>query len=173
MATFSELIEEARRRVRRLGARKTGDSAKPLIEDVMLAIGRLGVAIEQDPALRDRPEFTTLVDELQPAVRNASVYLSSYPSDIVLDYARVWEGGELEQASWLRSALQFFVELIRGTPAEDELPDLKESLDDLDEHLRRWDEREGGAPPAEPGIPRSHWWWSFPEASPASPAHGA
>lgn len=136
----------------------------------MLAIGRLGAAIEQDPTLCNRPEVAALVDELQPAVRHASVYLASYPSDIVLDYARVWEGGELEQASWLRSALQFFVELIHGTPAADELLDLQESLDDLDEHLRRWDDREGGAPPAEPGIPRSHWWWSFPDASAASQA---
>jgi hypothetical protein len=164
MATFRELVDEARRRVRQLAEVVPGEPVKPLIEAVMLAIGRIGVAIEQEPSLRGRPEVAALVDDLQPAVRNACVYLASYPSDIVLDYARVWEGGELEQASWLRSALQFFVELIRGTPAVDQLEGFQESLDDLDEHLRRWDDREGGAPLAEPGIPRSHGWWRYPES---------
>jgi hypothetical protein len=162
MATFRELVDEAHRRVRQLAEAVPGEPVKPLIEAVILAIGRIGVAIEQEPSPRGQPEVAALVDDLQPAVRHACVYLASYPSDIVLDYARVWEGGELEQASWLRSALQFFVELIRGTPAADELEGLQESLDDLDEHLRRWDNREGGAPLAEPGIPRSHWWWRFP-----------
>ena len=162
MATFREFVDEARRRARRLAEAAPGESVKPLIEAVILAIGRIGVAIEQESSLRGQPEVAALVDDLQPAVRHASVYLASYPSDIVLDYAGVWEGGEREQASWLRSALQFFVELIRGTPAAGELEDLQESLDDLDEHLRRWDSREGGAPLAEPGIPRSHWWWRFP-----------
>jgi hypothetical protein len=61
----------------------------------------------------------------------------------------------------LRSALQFFVELIHGTPAADELESLQESLDDLDDHLHRWADREGGAALAGPGILRSHGWWRF------------
>lgn len=164
MATFGEVVDEARQRARRLSELTPGAPGKPLVESLVLAIGRVGVALEQDPALRTRPELAALVDDLQSAVRRAAGYLASYPSDIVLDYARVWDGGELEQASWLRSALQFFVELIRGTAAEAELSDLPESLVDLDEHLRRWADREGGAPRAEPGVPRSHWWWSFPAA---------
>ncbi len=162
MVAFRDSVDEARRRVHRLAEAVPGEPVKPLIEAVILAIGRIGVAIEQEPALRGEPEVAALVDELQAAVRRACVYLASYPSDIVLDYARVWEGGELAQASWLRSALQFFVELIHGTPAADELEGLQESLDDLDDHLRRWADREGGAPLAEPGIPRSHGWWQFP-----------
>src|ERR1041385_7008246 len=107
MAAFREFVDEARRRVRRLAEAVPGEPVKPLIEAVILAIGRIGVAIEQEPSLRGQPEVAALVDDLQPAVRHACVYLASYPSDIVLDYAGVWEGGEREQASWLRSALQF------------------------------------------------------------------
>ena len=164
MTDFTALVQGARRSVRRLAERKPGDAVKPLVEHVVLAIARLGVAIELDPALRGRADVAPLVDELQTAVRLTSVHLGSYPLDVVADYARVWQGGELQQASWLRSGLQFFTALIAGTPAADALPDLPQALDDLDDHLRRWAQREGGAPLAEPGIPRSHWWWHFPEA---------
>src|SRR5262245_9306114 len=115
MATFAELVDEARRRARRLAELAPGAPGKPLVESLVLAVGRVGVALEQEPALRSRAELAALVDDLQSAVRRGAGYLASYPSDIVLDYARVWDGGELEQASWLRSALQFFVELVRGT----------------------------------------------------------
>jgi len=100
MATFREIVDEARRRVRRLAESGPGEPVKPLIDAVILAIGRIGVAIEQDPALRGQTELAALVDDLQPAVHHTCVYLAAYPSDIVLDYARVWDGGELAQASW-------------------------------------------------------------------------
>lgn len=170
VARFEDIVDELRGDLRRLSMRSPEDRVLRLVENLLIAIYHLGTALEQDPALRGRPELAAIIEELQPVVRRNCVFLDSYPSDLVLDLTCVWDGGELERASRMRSAVQFFIELIRGTPAADDLTGLPESLDELDEHLRRWDDREGGAPPAEPGIPRSHWWWSFPAPTAARPA---
>jgi hypothetical protein len=71
-------------------------------------------------------------------------------------YAALWLGALLATSGTVRDPFPPEIEgtrapLLRGVPAGRQ-----------DEHLRRWDNREGGAPLAEAGIPRSHWWWQFP-----------
>lgn len=160
---LATIFEEVRQDLRLLNARSAEHRVRVLVENFMLAIYHLGTAIEQDPSLRDTPELAAFVQELQPALRRSIVDLVSYPQAVISQFQRVWEGGEWEQLSRLRSAIQFFVELMRDTPISEELSELDTELDDLDEHVRKWGKREGGLDTTDPGIPRSHWWWRYPE----------
>jgi hypothetical protein len=81
---------------------------------------------------------------------------------VITPFQRVWEGGERAQVSRLRSALAFFVHRIHATPIAAELPGLAAEIDDLDDHIRRWADREGGPDVTDPGVPRSHTWWRYP-----------
>jgi hypothetical protein len=150
-----------RRGVRQLVDRARGEPTRPLVEEIMLAFGRLGVAIAHQPALREAPEVRALIDELQPVLHDQSIVFDAYPGDVLLHFTGTWDGGELAQLGWLRSCMQFFADLIGGTPGAGELTSWQESIDDLDDHLRQWAEREGGFAAAELGVPRSHWWWRF------------
>ena|SRR5260221_1467286 len=94
MATFSEILDQIRMDLRKLTERQTGALARPLIQNFMLTIYRLGTAIEQDPALRNRPELAALFQELEPGIRDNRVFLVSYPQEVVGQYQTTWDGGE-------------------------------------------------------------------------------
>jgi hypothetical protein len=138
----------------------------PMVENFMLAIYHLGTALEQDPALRDHAEIAVFFHEIEPGIRDNVMLPESYPQNVIAQYQTTWEGGEWEQLCRLRSAIQFLVDLTRGTPITDVPSRIHVEIEDVDDHLRRWGEREGGlhADAADPGIPASHWWWRYPES---------
>jgi hypothetical protein len=74
-----------------------------------------------------------------------------------------WEGGEWELVCRRRSSLEFLVELYRNTDYEEYLH--RFGCADLDERLRQRGLEEGYLDPSRipEGIPRSHWWYWYPE----------
>lgn len=162
MATLARILDDVRLELHKLDARPEAARVSPLVENLLLAVYRLGTALEQDAAMRDPDALAVLVRELEPTIRRNLVFVESYPQDVVAQFQRVWEGGERAQVSRLRSALAFFVDLIHGTPIEGELTGLGAEIDDLDEHIRGWGQREGGLDVTDPGVPHAHWWWRYP-----------
>lgn len=163
MATLARILDDVRLELHQLDARPETARVSPLVENLLHSVYRLGTALEQDAALRDPDALAALVRELQPTIGRNLVFVESYPQDVIVQFERVWEGGERAQVSRLRSALAFFVDLIHGTPIEAELAGLGAEIEDLDDHIRRWGEREGGLDVTDPGIPHSHWWWRYPK----------
>jgi hypothetical protein len=162
MATLAQVLEDVRQALHGLDTRPPDTPVSPLVESFLLSVYRLGLALELDPALRDPDALATLVRDLEPGLRRNLVFLESYPQDVIAQFQRVWEGGERAQVSRLRSALAFFEDLIHGAPIAAALPGLAGELEDLDAHIRRWGDREGGLEVTDPGVPRSHTWWRYP-----------
>jgi hypothetical protein len=166
MAGLAVILDEVRADLRALSEHSPPEARlRPLIENFFLAIYHLGTALEQDPALREQANLPAFFQELEPGLRDNMVFLESYPQDVIAKYQTTWEGGEWEQLCRLRSAIQFLVDLTHGTPIADEISAIHVEIEDLDDHLRRWGDKEGGlnADAVDPGIPASHWWWRYPE----------
>lgn len=162
MSTLAQILDDVRRQLHALDARPPDARVSPLVESFLLAVYRLGTALELDPVLRDPDAIAALVRDLEPGLRRNLVFIESYPQDVIAHFQGVWEGGERAQVSRLRSALAFFVDLIHGAPIAAELSGLASELDDLDDHIRRWGDREGGLEVTDPGVPRAHSWWRYP-----------
>jgi len=143
--------------------RRAGDDndATADLREFLDAVEALGL----DSARQQSPEGRAFLEETAPLLANARVSLGRYIEECSR-FARAgneWSGDEWFSLCKRRSKIEFVRELYRDVAV-----DLGESFmdsEDLDITVRAAGDDEGGLDPSRipPGMPRSHWWWWFPE----------
>jgi len=123
----------------------------------------VGLALQLDPALRERHAWRAFRDATAPQVASNAGGLIRYAHALDSRLHDTFElPDEWQRISRRRSALAFLVALYAGTDLDEWRGDLES--DDLDEVLRYRCKTDGYVAPDDipAGIPRSHWWWWCP-----------
>lgn len=164
---FASLLDEVEAAAAELARDPRPAEGQDAARRLLRALYLVGLAAGTDPApaateaLRNALHRTApLLSRGIPALAYAVVLLENR-------FYGSWEW-DWRRASEARSALQFLLDLYRGT----ELESAYEALEtgELDEQMRFRGERDGHLSPASipDGIPSSHWWWWAPEEPPAT-----
>jgi hypothetical protein len=164
---LTPILGQARAHLLALRSRAEGSPDNPLLENFLLDMYHIGLAIVGETELMNSPELRAFLDETAPELMEEHIVLHFYPGNLVREFLGTWEYNEWEKLCQRRSAFQFFMDIYRETELALFIQEIE--TDYLDEEMRDWGNHEGflASSAIDPRTPRSHWWWWAPELTPS------